>query len=62
VNHLPRDGIILNLDVALGKAAPLSFSLLQRHPYRSRHLDQFVQFFRHGRPSLKRPTKSKSKV
>jgi hypothetical protein len=48
VNHLPRDGIILNLDVAAGNAAPLPFSLLRRHPYRSRHLDQSVQFFRHA--------------
>jgi hypothetical protein len=37
-------------------------SLLRRHPYRSRHLDQFVQFFRRGRPSLKRHATAKSKV
>jgi hypothetical protein len=45
VNRLPSDGIIFNVDVAIGKAAPLPFSLLPRHPYRSRHFDQFVQFF-----------------
>jgi len=58
----PSDGIILNLDVAVGKAAPLPFSLLRRHPYRCRHLNQFVQFFRHERPSLKRPATAKFKV
>jgi hypothetical protein len=36
--------------------------LLRRHPYRSRHFDQFVRSFRHGRPSLKRPTTAKSKL
>jgi hypothetical protein len=38
----PKDKIILDLDVAVSKAAPLPFSLLRRHPYGSRHFDQFV--------------------
>jgi hypothetical protein len=32
--------------------------LLRRHPYRSRHFDQSIQFFRHTRSSLNRPKPS----
>jgi hypothetical protein len=72
VNHLPGDGIILNLDVAIGKAAPRvpHVSRLSRHGIPRSGVIRIVLAISinssnssdTGLPPLKRRTTAKSKV
>src|SRR5216684_8222199 len=47
VYHLARDPLILDLGIAIGKAAPLLLLLSARHADTARTLDESRQLFRH---------------